>query len=68
MMVIVDGLVALLLFKLFGMNVLYILGLICAVSFIRMSLKASYIISVIEYIIDQVVEIQTVEEDENENL
>ena len=52
-MLIMDALFALFLFKLFGVDALYILGIICCVSFLRLWGKVGFVASVYEDVIKQ---------------
>ena len=68
-MVILDALFALLLFKLFGVNALYILGITCCVSFLRNWGKVGYVAGVYQDVqkekIMQQLQQQEVNDDEN---
>lgn len=69
-MVILDALFALLLFKLFGANALYILGITCCVSFLRSWGKVGFVAGIYEdAITQQLLEQQTQQEvNDDENL
>ena len=68
-MVILDALFALLLFKLFGVNALYILGITCCVSFLRNWGKVGYVAGVYQDVLKekimQQLQQQGVNDDEN---
>lgn len=65
-MLILDALFALVLYKLFGVNALYILGITACVSFIRGWGKVTFVFGVYqEAIYKKLAEQQEVQEDEN---
>ena len=68
-MVILDALFALLLFKLFGVNALYILGITCCVSFLRNWGKVGYVAGIYQDVLKekimQQLQRQGVNDDEN---
>lgn len=67
-MVILDALFALLLFKLFGVNALYILAITCCVSFLRNWGKVGFVFGIYEgAIIQQLLEQQTQQEEVNDD-
>ena len=69
-MVILDALFALLLFKLFGVNALYILGITCCVSFIRNWGKVGYVAGVYQDVLKEKImqQLQQQEVNDDENL
>ena len=69
-MVILDALFALLLFKLFGVNALYILGITCCVSFLRNWGKVGYVAGVYQDVLKEKImqQLQQQEENDDENL
>ena len=69
-MVILDALFALLLFKLFGVNALYILGITCCVSFIRNWGKVGYVAGVYQDVLKEKImqQLQQQEANDDENL
>lgn len=69
-MVILDALFALLLFKLFGVNALYILGITCCVSFLRDWGKVGYVAGVYQDVLKEKImqQLQQQEVNDDENL
>ena len=69
-MVILDALFALLLFKLFGANALYILGITCCVSFLRNWGKVGYVAGVYQDVLKEKImqQLQQQEANDDENL
>ena len=69
-MVILDALFALLLFKLFGVNALYILGITCCVSFLRNWGKVGYVAGVYQDVLKEKImkQLQQQEVNDDENL
>ena len=69
-MVILDALFALLLFKLFGVNALYILGITCCVSFLRNWGKVGYFAGVYQDVLKEKImqQLQQQEVNDDENL
>lgn len=69
-MVILDALFALLLFKLFGVNALYILGITACVSFLRNWGKVGFVAGVYKDVIEEKImqQLQQQEVDDDENL
>lgn len=69
-MVILDALFALLLFKLFGVNALYILGITCCVSFLRNWGKVGYVAGIYQDILKEKImqQLQQQEVNDDENL
>lgn len=69
-MVILDALFALLLFKLFGVNALYILGITCCVSFLRNWGKVGYVAGVYQDVLKEKImqQLQQQEANDDENL
>ena len=69
-MVILDALFALLLFKLFGINALYILGITCCVSFLRNWGKVGYVAGVYQDVLKEKImqQLQQQEVNDDENL
>ena len=69
-MVILDALFALLLFKLFGANALYILGITCCVSFLRNWGKVGYVAGVYQDVLKEKImqQLQQQEVNDDENL
>lgn len=66
-MVILDALFAALLFKLFGVNALYILAITCCVSFLRSWGKVGFVFGIYKDAIEQkILEQQTQQEEEQE--
>lgn len=66
-MVILDALFAALLFKLFGVNALYILGITCCVSFLRSWGKVGFVFGIYADAIRQKILEQSQQEEENDN-
>lgn len=66
-MVILDALFALLLFQLFGVNALYILGITCCVSFLRSWEKVGFVAGIYEEAIKHNL-LKQQEAKDNENL
>lgn len=64
-MLILDALFALLLFKLFGVNALYILGITCCVSFLRNWGKVGFVAGIYEDAIIQQTQQEEVNDDED---
>ena len=69
-MVILDALFALLLFKLFGVNALYILGITCCVSFLRNWGKVGYVAGIYQDVLKEKImqQLQQEEVNDDENL
>lgn len=69
-MLILDALFALLLFKLFGVNALYILGITCCVSFLRNWGKVGYVAGVYQDVLKEKImqQLQQQEANDDENL
>ena len=69
-MVILDALFALLLFKLFGVNALYILAITCCVSFLRNWGKVGYVAGVYQDVLKEKImqQLQQQEANDDENL
>lgn len=68
-MVILDALFALLLFKLFGVNALYILGITACVSFLRNWGKVGFVAGIYENALkEQILEQMQQEVNDDENL
>ena len=69
-MLILDALFALLLFKLFGANALYILGITCCVSFLRNWGKVGYVAGVYQDVLKEKImqQLQQQEANDDENL
>ena len=69
-MLILDALFALLLFKLFGVNALYILGITCCVSFLRNWGKVGYVAGVYQDVLKEKImqQLQQQEVNDDENL
>ena len=69
-MVILDALFALLLFKLFGVNALYILGITCCVSFLRNWGKVGYVAGIYRDVLKEKImqQLQQQEVNDDENL
>ena len=69
-MVILDALFALLLFKLFGVNALYILGITACVSFLRNWGKVGYVAGVYQHVLKEKImqQLQQQEVNDDENL
>ena len=69
-MVILDALFALLLFKLFGVNALYILGITACVSFLRNWGKVDYVAGVYQDVLKEKImqQLQQQEVNDDENL
>ena len=69
-MVILDALFALFLFKLFGVNALYILGITCCVSFLRNWGKVGYVAGVYQDVLKEKImqQLQQQEANDDENL
>ena len=69
-MVILDALFSLLLFKLFGVNALYILGITCCVSFLRNWGKVGYVAGVYQDVLKEKImqQLQQQEANDDENL
>lgn len=69
-MVILDALFALLLFKLFGANALYILAITCCVSFLRNWGKVGYVAGVYQDVLKEKImqQLQQQEANDDENL
>ena len=69
-MVILDALFALLLFKLFGVNALYILGITACVSFLRNWGKVGYVAGVYKDVLQEKImqQLQQQEVNDDENL
>lgn len=69
-MVILDALFALLLFKLFGVNALYILGITCCVSFLRNWGKVGYVAGIYQDVLKEKImqQLQQQEVNDDENL
>ena len=69
-MVILDALFALLLFKLFGVNALYILGITVCVSFLRNWGKVGYVAGVYQDVLKEKImqQLQQQEVNDDENL
>ena len=69
-MVILDALFALLLFKLFGVNALYILAITCCVSFLRNWGKVGYVAGVYQDVLKEKImqQLQQQEVNDDENL
>ena len=69
-MVILDALFALLLFKLFGVNALYILGITCCVSFLRNWGKVGYVAGIYQDVLKEKImqQLQEQEVNDDENL
>ena len=69
-MVILDALFALLLFKLFGVNALYILGITCCVSFLRNWGKVGYVAGIYQDVLKEkiMLQLQQQEVNDDENL
>ena len=69
-MVILDALFALLLFKLFGVNALYILGITCCVSFLRNWGKVGYVAGVYQDVLKEKImqQLKQQEANDDENL
>ena len=69
-MVILDALFALLLFKLFGVNALYILGITCCVSFLRNWGKVGYVAGIYQDVLKEKImqQLQQQEANDDENL
>ena len=69
-MLILDALFALLLFKLFGVNALYILGITCCVSFLRNWRKVGYVAGVYQDVHKEKImqQLQQQEANDDENL
>lgn len=69
-MVILDALFALLLFKLFGANALYILAITCCVSFLRNWGKVGYVAGVYQDVLKEKImqQLQQQEVNDDENL
>ena len=69
-MVILDALFALLLFKVFGVNALYILGITCCVSFLRNWGKVGYVAGVYQDVLKEKImqQLQQQEVNDDENL
>ena len=68
-MVILDALFALLLFKLFGVNALYILGITCCVSFLRSWGKVGFVAGIYENALkEKILEQMQQEVNDDENL
>ena len=69
-MVILDALFALLLFKLFGVNALYILGITACVSFLRNWGKVGYVAGVYQDVLKEKImqQLQQQEVNDDENL
>ena len=69
-MLILDALFALLLFKLFGANALYILGITCCVSFLRNWGKVGYVAGVYKDVLKEKImqQLQQQEVNDDENL
>lgn len=68
-MVILDALFALLLFKLFGVNALYILGITCCVSFLRNWGKVGYVAGIYKDVLQEKIMQQLQQEvNDDENL
>lgn len=69
-MLILDALFALLLFKLFGVNALYILGITCCVSFLRNWGKVGYVAGIYQDVLKEKImqQLQQQEANDDENL
>lgn len=69
-MLILDALFALLLFKLFGVNALYILGITCCVSFLRNWGKVGYVAGIYQDVLKEKImqQLQQQEVNDDENL
>ena len=66
-MVILDALFALLLFKLFGVNALYILGITCCVSFLRNWGKVGYVAGVYQDVLKEKIMQQLKQQEANDD-